>query len=238
MQRSPFMRSIGSTLAAALAVVLFSGPIWAQGNISVHVGGGVVKEANREVCARKALKVLEKEKLLYAEVDSEGHVWGFGEKAAVMVLCLANPEGAAFIVCAASGDPKEAERLRNTVREQIAEMPHDPQLPRHVGTLDPMQKAKVSQLRWQVAPHSMVSTLRFFDAAAAITLEKQGMSAPQCEKTLVLGAGRGGVAAAFAAPGANGLSVNVGVAVASWDDALSARLAKSLERALVSVLYE
>jgi hypothetical protein len=232
------MRSIGIASTAILVTFLIAGPVLAQGNIAVHVGGATVKDVSREVCAQKAIRILANEKFLYAEVDKEGHAWGYSDKASVVILCFSNPVGAAFIVCAASGDSKEAERLRNVIRSQLGEVPHDPKLPTHLGALDSKQKSKVPQFRWHVARHGFAATLRFFEAGASIASEKLGMNAGYAEKTLVLTSGQGGVAATFAAPGSNALSVNLGVAVASWDDALSERLAKSLERALVQILYE
>jgi hypothetical protein len=232
------MRAVGIALAAVLAMLAFTESVLAQGNIALHVGGCPAKGASRDLCALKAIQAMEKEKFLFGVVDSEGAAWGYSDKASLIVLSFAAPDGASCVIIATSSDNAEAMRICGAVRSALCDAAPDPKTPKRFGTLDLKQKAKVPQFGWQVKPRSMVSTLRFFEPGTSIALEKQGMSLQHSEKTLVLSGGQGGAAAAFVAPGANALSANLGVVVASWDDETASRLAKSLERAIVHLLYE
>jgi hypothetical protein len=233
------MRPVGCVLATVLAVCAVSQPVRAQNpGLNVRVGGGVAKDITREACALKAIRVMEKEKFLFAEVDAKGRAWGYSEKASVLVIPFACPQGATFVLCTASSEVGEADRLRQVVCTHLSDDPADPKTPKQIGTPDPKAKAKVPVLGWQAEPHSGVSTLRFFDGGAAIVLEKQGLSVQQADKTLVMGGGQGAVAAAFLAPGSNALMINLGVLVASYDEATTSRLVSSLEQGIVKVLFE
>jgi hypothetical protein len=181
---------------------------------------------------------MEKEKFLFAEIDAKGGAWGYSEKASVLVVPFTCQQGATFVLCTASSDIGEADRLRQVLCSHVCDDSPDPKTPKQIGTPDPKAKAKVPVLGWQAESHSVVSTLRFFDGGAAIALEKQGLGVQQAEKVLVLGAGQGAVAAAFLAPGSSGLMINLGVIVASSDETTPSRLASSLEQGIVKVLFE
>jgi hypothetical protein len=232
------MRALAIALFSILTVFANTASILAQSNIAIQVNGCPLKVLTREICALKAIRAMEKEKFLYAVVESDGTAWGYGEKASLVVLSFASVDGTSCLLIASSSDNAEAVRLSGAVRSALCDAPHDPKTPKKIGTLDLKQKAKVPQLGWQVESRSMVSTLRFFEAGASIALEKQGMLIQHSEKTLILSGGQGGATTSFAAPGANALTANIGVVVASWDDETARHLAKLLERAIVHVLYE
>src|SRR5437016_192879 len=109
---------------ALFTLLVFS--LWSRADEKFHIGFGCspVKAANCEGCALKAVKFLaDKEKFLFAEIEDNGSVRGWSDKASVIVLPFLRPVGPHVLTLTASRDLAEAERLRKELFAYLLEGP-------------------------------------------------------------------------------------------------------------------
>jgi hypothetical protein len=189
-------------------------------------------------CGRKAVQAMGQDKFLFAEVDAQGNVRGWSEKAAVAVLIWPGPDCVQFGVMTASSDTAEAKRVCNVVCSFLKEAPTDPKAPARIGSADSFPKSKYPIIHFRHEQRAAVPTLQFFEPGASIAFQKQRISVAHTEKTLVMGKGQGGIAVTFVGPARNGLSAHIGVIAISWDEATSSRLTDTVWREVAKVLFE
>lgn len=232
------MRLLGLSLVVLTTFAMGSASAQSGKDTMVAYGGGPLKGLTCAECGRKAVQGLGQDKFLFAEVDAEGNVRGWSEKASVAVLIWPGPDCVQYEVMVASGDNAESERVRNAVRTFLENAPTDPKAPSRIGSADSFPKGKIPVIHSRNEQRSAVPTLQFFGAGASIAFQKQGLSLDHTEKCIVLGHGQGGLAATFIAPASNGLSAHFCVIAISWDEASSTRLTDAVWREVVKVLFE
>ncbi|HZV06518.1 MAG TPA: hypothetical protein VE999_15665 [Gemmataceae bacterium] len=225
-------------LSLVVLTTFAMGSAKAQNDTAVQFGAGPLRGLTCAECGRKAVQAMDREKFLFAEVDAEGNVRGWSEKAAVTVLIWPGPDGVQFLVTAASRDGAEAERIRNAVRSFLEQAPIDPKAPARIGSADSLPKSKLPAIHFRHEQRAVVPTLQFFEPGVSIAFQKQGISLSHSEKFVVMGSGPRGLASTFLGPASNGLSAHLCVVAVSWDETSSSRLTDTVWREVVKVLFE
>jgi len=232
------MRIITTIVAATMVWVTGAFEARAAEPINIHAGGEF-RKLTRDECNAKAMATLRADqKFSHVELTADGFVLGWNDVATVLVAAFPFRDGVLFLVTAASKDNFIAERLRNEVREFILD-PKD--LPESSGVKQVSRKTPQPNplpICWEVSKRGAQNTLRFFDAAAALAMEKQGMRSAIASKTMVFGAAPEGMAVAVLVPGANQISVNLLVIAVSEDDKEAARLKKAAQTELLKILFD
>src|SRR5262245_6825369 len=174
-ERNRPMRHVGVFLAAVLGLSGSSGSLYADVPWALHWGGDV-RPLTREACALKAVEAMGvKEKFVFAEVTEDGNARGWNERTAVVVVSFPQVgSGVLVLVYAAGKDDAEAERLRNVVRAHVLDGPYNPDVPQRIGAEESDPKPKGPAIHVHSEKRTVISLLRFFEAAASIVLEKQG----------------------------------------------------------------
>ncbi|MFL5341715.1 MAG: hypothetical protein ACJ8F7_16340 [Gemmataceae bacterium] len=227
------MRTITATL---LGVVVLAGAVRAGDQIGIHAGGEFGKMTSEE-CQAKALDALREQKFPHMEITPEGVVVGRSAKATVLVFGFPYRDGVVAMVAAASKDNAEAERLRNAVRDSVLDKSH-------TADTDSIQRVTHSDVkngltvRYGVEKHAFLPTLRFFDAAATIAMEKHGLGTNPASKMMVFGGHAEGGVVAVLVPGTNELSVQLLVIGVSADEKEADRLQKTISGEIMKILFE
>jgi hypothetical protein len=232
------MRLLGLSLVALTTFAMGSASAENDKQFEVHTDGSTLSGLNCAECGRKAVQALGQDKFLFAEVDAEGNVRGWSEKAAVAVLIWPGQDCVHFMVMAASRDKAEAKRVSSVLCKFLKEDPTDPKAPARLGSADSFPKGKIPVIHSRHEQRAIVPTLQFFEQGASIAFQKQGLRLGHTTQTLVGGQGQGAIAVTFIAPGGNSLSAHFGVHAVSWDQATSSRLTDAVWREVVKVLFE
>lgn len=233
------MRLLGLSLIVLTIFAMGSARAQNEKELQLSYGGGPLRGLTCAECGRKAVQAMSQEEFLFAEVDAEGNVRGWNEKAAVAVAIWPGRDCVQYLVMTASGDKSEAERVRDAVRTFLEKATTDPKAPTRIGSVDSFPKGKIPTIHSRNEQRALVPTLQFFQPGASIAFQKQGLNlAKITDKLIVAGKGQGGIAVTFIGPGSNALSVHFGVIGISWDEASSSRLTDAVWREVVKVLFE
>jgi hypothetical protein len=138
-------------------------------------------------------------------------------------------------LCAADS---EAGRLRNAIRTYIFEAPYDESAPKQIGSADGKRSPEVPYLGWHVIKRNETRLLRYYDTAAALVLKKRGLPAQVAGKGLVLACTPEQSVAAFAVPGRNAISANLGVISAGASSDAARSSARKISKEIVKLLYD
>jgi hypothetical protein len=229
------MRPISIT-AAVLVISSLASTARAGEPIGMFAGGDLSK-MSREDCQAKALDALREHKFPHAEITPDGFVLGRNAKATVMVFAFPYRDGVVALVAAVSKEKEEAERLRNEIRESVLD-------PSHEADTDSIRQVTHSEMknslgvRWSIAKHGFLPTVRFFDAAATIVMEKHNLRTSTASKMMVFGGNDSTGVMAVLVPGANEVSVQLLVIGVSADEKEADRLQKMVSAELIKVLFE
>jgi hypothetical protein len=222
--------------AALVGIAFLAGAVRAGDQIGIYAGGDFCKMTQKQ-CQAKALDALRENKFPHAEITPDGYVVGRNAKATVMVFGFPYRDGVVALVAAVGKEKEEAERLRNVVRDSVLD-------PAHEADTDSIKQAVHAEVtnglgvRWTVAKHEFLSTVRFFDAAAAIVMEKKGLHTSAPTKMMVFGGYADNGVVAVLVPGTNEVYVQVLVIGVSADEKEAERLQKTVSAELMKVLFE
>ena len=205
--------------------------------ISIHVGGDY-RLISPELGAHKAVEAMAKEKFLFAEIDKDGTAWGYNESALVRVFFMPNKGGVQFLAVVASRDKHESEPLSSAIRKHVADGELDPKAPKQIKHADGTRKPCDLKMRWSVEQRTTIPAVRFFVPAAAIVMEKQGLTTHHPGGTAVLGSNANTMMLAFAFAGPNEVSGQFGAVAISVDDKEGERLHNVVRSGIMKVLFE
>ena len=233
MSRPPFAALILAFVAAAPPLHAQTPPPAAP-SISAIFN---FKKSTPEACGLLAVEAMAKEKFIRAEIAPDGNVYGFSEKAAVLVASTPFRDGVHFTVVAASYDNAEAMRLRDVVRNHVLESKSEPTAKLHQDEAADHKPCPLV-LRWGSEPHAATPILRHFVPAACITVEKQGLQShitpnvPMC-----IGAGADRLGLVFLQPGQNEVNVRI-FSVGVGEETEADRLQRTIRKELIKVLFD
>jgi len=195
------------------------------------------RKSTPEACGLLAVEAMAKEKFIRAEVALDGNVYGFSEKAAVLVASTPFRDGVHFTVVAASYDNAEAMRLRDVVRNHVLESRSEPAAKLHQDDAAD-RKPCALVLRWGSEPHAATPILRHFVPAACITVEKQGLQSHTTPNVpMCIGAGADRLGLIFLQPGQNEVNVRI-FSVGVGEEAEADRLQQTIRKELIKVLFD
>ena len=223
-------------LVCSALTLIMSNVAWA-GPYTIHIGGDF-RRVDRESCARKAVEAMAKAKFIRAEIDKDGNAWGHDEKSFAQVITLPYKDGVHILIFVAGSDATYTDGIRSALRTHVSDGPFDPDSPKQVASDDASRKPCDLKRRWGMEQRPTLSLLRYFQPAAAVVMEKQGLGSQQAAGMAVLGGGGHGVMATFALPGPNEVNVYVGTIAFSTDDAEADRLQSVVRTGLLKFLYD
>jgi hypothetical protein len=230
-------------LPAALAAALLVPHAPAQSppahTLTLNIGG---LKLTPEQCARRAVEAMgTKQKFLYAGTAGEGRAWGWNETTTVVVMAFPQPvEGFVHAVVLAAGtDPKEVERLRNSVAEYVAGGAPDPATPEVICSPDlGLKRSTAPCVDWQVQPRDAVSTVKFFQPVAGLMFEKRGCQHNNIGPNVALGGNQQGVSALFVLPGSSAVKLHFAAVTFCTEEDDCKRIGNHLLSAVIKTIYE
>ena len=229
------MKKSGIWCVTVLCALMLSGelrgapakePSGSGSPIAMHVGGGW-RKMSREACAIKAVEAMGiQEHFIQAEVDDAGDAWGMNENATVLVKSVCQGDGVYIYVVAASEDSKQAERLRNAVRQHVFDGPYRANVPKRIRTSDANRRAVAPAMQWGGEERS--SSLGIFGNVAEDALKRYALQVTKDGTELILGSSPSSAAVAFYVKGAAENSGYIGVVAASGTCQDATRLCNSI----------
>lgn len=206
---------------------------------ALHVGGSVVPTRPQQ-CALRAMHALAvQEQFPFATIREDGHVLAWNDRISVLVLIFPHQDSSTLhIVLTAGRDGKEADRLRNVVRERIASPSNAPDTTPTLVYDESALDSKAPWIHYLVQPKPAVSTLKYYQPVTSLLLEKRGFQVMNANNNLMLGGDINRVVALFAVPGKSAVSVNLGTVVADEDRAAADRLCEQFFNGVQKLLYD
>lgn len=208
-------------------------------SLALNVGGSVVPISPRQCGLRAMDALVATEQFPFATIQDDGSVLGWNDMTSVLVLTFPTQEGATlYMVVAVGRNSKEADRIRNTVRDRIC-APSD--APPSTPTLVHDESALESKAPWihhEANLRPVISTLKYYQPVVSLLLEKRGFQVFNANNNLMLGGDHNRVVAAFAVPGKNAVTTNFGVVVADEDRAAADRFCQQFYASVSKLIYE
>jgi len=223
--------------ALALVLLASAGPASAGNPGALHLGGEW-RKMSREECARKALAALAKEKMVEGGTDAQGNAWARDEISSVLVVSLTARDGVQVFVFAAGQDGAKAAGLRDRVRAAVLDGPAVPEPDRPVEFAAEGHKPGGPVLRWGVERCNLAQTLRFFEQAASIVVEKHHFAASTPGPNVVFGQRPDCLLAAVHVPVPSEGTGYLGVLVCGAEPGEADRLQKSVRRAIRKIFFD
>ena len=110
--------------------------------------GGDFRNMPTSVCALKAVEAMGvQQNFIYAQVQGTG-AWGYDEQSVVIVHAFTVPGGLQIFVVAISSTNREAERLRNVIRQHVFDGPYNPLQSSVYRTTDPTRRQSPLAVHW------------------------------------------------------------------------------------------
>jgi hypothetical protein len=153
------------------------------------------------------------EHFIQAEVDSAGDAWGMNENATVLVKSVPQGDGVYIYVVAASKDSKQAERLRNAVRQHVFDGPYRANVPKRIRTSDASRRTTAPAMQWGGEERS--SSLGFFANVAEDAVKRYASRVTKDGTSLVFGSNPSSAVVAFYLKGAAENNGYIGVVASS-----------------------
>lgn len=208
-------------------------------NVAFDMGGEPRKMA-AEVAALRAVRALAAEKFHFAEIGPDGAVRGYSDGVAVLVVPYRFPDGQVLAsVFAAGWEKAETERIRVKVVEEVLNgaAPGE-NAPRSFGSPVPPLLRKAPHLAGHLQERVGAPIIRHFATAAAIAMEKLGMTVGLSGPVRVLGSGGRVVGAVVIVPTANAQVVGIACVAAAAQSSHAEDSSRALVAGVVKILYE